>query len=310
MGDIPYFSIIVPTHKRPKMLKNALDSLSNQIFKNFEIVVVIDGSAEGYENTFKEYNSLRLEVFNISEAKGVSFARNHGVMNAIGDWLIFLDDDDELSPRCLEERYLNIKRHNESENFFSWCNVKHVKLDPSGQVEDVGFSQFKSEYISDGHLFADTFKVGAGYALCVSRNVFTKLGGFNQKYKVGEDTDFIFRLLANGYRPAINLAIGVIVYHHHTDKLTKIMSNRSTLGVVDSLLIDHEHLLNQYLHLKITVLSWAAKTHYEASAFEAGDKIFKLMVQLAVVEAEYLRWCKEVAMYRKHLHEKSVPVQN
>ncbi len=300
----PYFSVIIPTHNRPGMLQRALESVLQQTFSDYEIIVMNDGSSLSYDNVMAFAASYEHIIFlQQPRATGVSVARNTAAGYARGQWLIFLDDDDVYAPRCLEERYLNHCRNAVAETAFSWCNVKHIEVDDNGTEVGSYYSAFRHQYNNDGELFADAYKVGAGYALAVRTDVFRILEGFSARYQVGEDTDLILRLINHGYRPLINLGIGVVILHHEHEKLSKNMNNRSTLGVVELLFADHLPLLNRYLPLKMSYLIWSARTHFDAGNFVSGDSFFRMMVEVAMAEHHYIGWCKDTALYRKQLME-------
>lgn len=88
------FSIIIPTHNRPILLRRALDSALLAVSGDDEILVIDDGSNVSYEDVLLSYTDPRLRYFKITAA-GVSAARNHGMEQASYDFIAFLDDDDE-----------------------------------------------------------------------------------------------------------------------------------------------------------------------------------------------------------------------
>lgn len=306
MGNkTPFFSVVIPTHNRPQMLKNAIHSVLQQTFSDYEIIVVNDGSVQSYHEVIQQFVGYPVKFIELPTARGVSAARNTGASFATGDWLIFLDDDDVYAKRCLEERFLNLQRNATAQTAFSWCNVKHWIVNDAGEETDSYYSNFLHCYQDDGELFAHAYRVGAGYGFAVKTGVFRQLNGFSEKYRVGEDTDLILRLIAQGYRPLINIGIGVIIVHHESEKLSKNMNNRSTFGVVDQLYADHILLLNRYLPLKMSYLTWSARTHFDAGNVSQGDIFFRLMVEMALADHQYMSWCKDIARYRNQLQAQS-----
>jgi glycosyltransferase involved in cell wall biosynthesis len=94
LEQFPFFSIILPTYKRPKYLSRALESIKNQVYLNFEVIVVNDGSAsEEYDNVISSFANLNLKYF-VKHNEGLAAARNYGIQKAVGEFLCFLDDDD------------------------------------------------------------------------------------------------------------------------------------------------------------------------------------------------------------------------
>lgn len=96
----PRFSIVIPTYNRAKTLGRAIESVLGQTFPAFEIIVVDDGSSDRTKDVVESFTQIRY-VFQSNS--GVSSARNKGAELADGDWLVFLDSDDEILPNALEK---------------------------------------------------------------------------------------------------------------------------------------------------------------------------------------------------------------
>lgn len=104
---IPKISVIVPVYKAEKYLHRCVDSLLAQTFKNFEILLIDDGSPDKSGEICDEYavKDPRVRVFH-KENGGVSSARQCGIDNALGDYTIHADPDDWVEPTMLEELYI------------------------------------------------------------------------------------------------------------------------------------------------------------------------------------------------------------
>jgi glycosyltransferase involved in cell wall biosynthesis len=97
-------SVIIPTRGRPAFLLRAIDSVLRQTFEQMEIVVVVDGPDEATEEALRNIRDERLRVVALPSSVGGSDARNIGVQNATGEWIAFLDDDDEWMPSKIEKQ--------------------------------------------------------------------------------------------------------------------------------------------------------------------------------------------------------------
>lgn len=98
------YSFIVPVYNTEKFLKKCLDSLVNQTYKDFEIIVVNDGSTDKSSNIISKYQKKYKNVIVIDkENEGLSMARNRGVQKSSGKYIIFVDSDDYVSNKLLEE---------------------------------------------------------------------------------------------------------------------------------------------------------------------------------------------------------------
>ena len=108
------FSIIVPVYNVEKYIEKCLSSLKRQInFDEYEVIVVNDGSKDGSEEIVKHFCET-YDNFKLINQKngGLSDARNTGIKNAKGDYVIFLDGDDFFSENALEILSQEIKQHN------------------------------------------------------------------------------------------------------------------------------------------------------------------------------------------------------
>lgn len=98
------FSIIVPVYNVNKYLNKCLDSILNQTYNNFELLIIDDGSTDGSEKICDEYKKKdrRIKVFHKKNG-GLSDARNYGVKQVSGDYLLFVDSDDYIESKLLEK---------------------------------------------------------------------------------------------------------------------------------------------------------------------------------------------------------------
>jgi len=101
----PRVSVVIPTRGRPELAERAVRSVLAQVFQDFEIVVVIDGPDRETAETLRRLRDERLHVVHLAENVGGSEARNIGVRFARGEWIAFLDDDDEWYADKLEKQW-------------------------------------------------------------------------------------------------------------------------------------------------------------------------------------------------------------
>lgn len=141
----PYFSIIIPMFNRERFITRTLDSCLNQEFENCEIIVVDDGSTDGSADAVKKYSDPRISLICHKVNRGVGPARNTGIDQAHGDWVICLDSDDELLPGALS---LITKRINEvDENvsrlqFMVRMDTGEISPDPPFKNEFWGYIEY------------------------------------------------------------------------------------------------------------------------------------------------------------------------
>lgn len=105
----PFFSIIVPTYNRSKELKFAIDSVINQTFKNWELILVDNNSKDGTKKLIDNYNNSKIKLFTINNYGNIAKSRNLGIKKSKGKYLALLDSDDVWMPNKLSEclKYFN-----------------------------------------------------------------------------------------------------------------------------------------------------------------------------------------------------------
>lgn len=104
MPDTPFFSIIIPTYNRADKLDIPIKSLLNQQFKNWELIIIDDGSTDDTNILIQAYSSNKIHYF-YQQHQGRSAARNLGISKARGTYICFQDSDDEYLPNHLQTLY-------------------------------------------------------------------------------------------------------------------------------------------------------------------------------------------------------------
>lgn len=104
MSHFMTVSVIIPTHNRCDSLKQAIDSVLDQTIRNYELIIVDDGSTDETEIMVNNFKDDRIQYYKLSENKGAAAARNYGVRKAKGKWVAFLDSDDVWLPEKLAQQ--------------------------------------------------------------------------------------------------------------------------------------------------------------------------------------------------------------
>ena len=120
-------SVIVPVYNTEKYLRKCLDSLVNQDFSDYEIVIVNDGSTDSSESIINEYVSKYDFIKSFTKANGgLSSARNYGIDKASGNYLAFVDSDDYVESNYLKELYESITK---DKSDIAVCEFSYVYSD-------------------------------------------------------------------------------------------------------------------------------------------------------------------------------------
>lgn len=118
----PFFSVIVPMYNKETAIQTSIRSILSQTYKNFEVIVVDDGSTDHSVDTIKQFSDERLKFYSKSNG-GPSSARNYGIKKAQGDWITFLDADDILYPDALFYFVKGIQKYPEAEMICGNFNI-------------------------------------------------------------------------------------------------------------------------------------------------------------------------------------------
>lgn len=179
-------SVVIPLYNKEASIKQSLMSVLSQSYQDFEVVIVDDGSTDNSVAKVEEIQDSRIRLIR-QENGGPSKARNTGVKNAKGDWILFLDADDELLPEALCIFDAKMKQ-NPSYSFF--CapfyeqNKESVKL-AYNYKEGVIKNPFKA------HCFGRLFS-RAGSFIC--KTEICKANLFDERMRRYEDFEWLFRI--------------------------------------------------------------------------------------------------------------------
>ncbi len=268
----PQFSVIIPTHNRPKMLERALRSLIEQSYKDFEVIVINDGSTASYESVLIDNGNLINRYIEYVPSKGVSFARNKGILESKGRWTVFLDDDDEFSSDFLKELYQFTAQLN-NELSFVWAKVLTLEYSSSGEVINKETTRGPNYYHEKGVYDEFASSIGASYGVAINKEVYSKVGLFDTSFVVAEDTEFIIRMLDFGVDPNFLDRIGVIKHNHVQDRLAIDFKRYSEFSVYERILDRHDNYFSRRKSIRAGLYVWAIKVHYINSNFSSGDRL-------------------------------------
>lgn len=179
-----FLSILIPVYNEEQYLPLLLDDLSNQVYRNFE-VIIIDGKSE--DNTLlylNKYQDLlpRMKVLS-SERRNAAYQRNLGVTQAEYKMLVFIDADVRLKDPLLLDKLASEISKSETELFMLWWNPIPTKI--KYWILSI-FLMFQVEIL---RIFK--FPTAYGSFIGCSKDVFNQIGGFNEDLHFMEDTDFV-----------------------------------------------------------------------------------------------------------------------
>ncbi len=136
---MPQLSIIIPCYNGEQHIGEAIQSVLDQTFQDFEIVVTNDGSTDGSVTRIEEFEDPRIELDNFNRNRGVAAATNNCIQHARGKYIAILDADNVFLPTKLETQVRFLEKHPERGAVFSWVKL----IDDSGtELRDTGHPYF------------------------------------------------------------------------------------------------------------------------------------------------------------------------
>lgn len=200
---MPKVSVVIPTYNNALYIVEAVESVLNQTFKDFEIIVVDDGSKDNTKEVLKPYIDKDLIRYKYQDNQGPGVARNTGILSAKGDYIAFLDSDDTLTKDSLERRLSLIESEPDLGLVFS-DNFGQLKGSEKVELYRRIFSKYISRFMvrtSKGIIFNGPIKDTSEVAfyihtitVLVKKQVFQEVGLFRTDIIRAEDTDMWLRI--------------------------------------------------------------------------------------------------------------------
>jgi glycosyltransferase involved in cell wall biosynthesis len=193
------YSIIVPVYNRPDEVDELLQSLCEQTVKDFEVIIVEDGSVKPCKDVCNKYAGILSLHYYAKENSGPGQSRNYGAERANGEYVIILDSDVVLPKGYLQA----IDNALTSEiAAFGGPDAAHPDFTPVQKAISYSMTSFfTTGGIRGGKAKLDKF-YPRSFNMGIRRDVYQQLGGFT-KMRFGEDIDFSYRIVEAGYQPRL-----------------------------------------------------------------------------------------------------------
>lgn len=180
-------SVIIPVYNRANSILNAIRSVQQQSYQNFEIVVVDDASTDNTRSLVKNIADTRIHYQLHKENQGAAAARNTGIQHAKGEWLAFLDSDDEWTSQKLERQLVFIKQ--QSTETFVTCTGYILNLLDDGKK----LTRTLEHHHDINTSILEGCDISPGSTMLVKSSIFEKVGNFDENLKRLEDWDWLLR---------------------------------------------------------------------------------------------------------------------
>lgn len=300
----PKISVIVPVYNTEKYLQHCIDSILAQTFTDFELLLIDDGSKDGSGVICDKYaaKDKRVKVFH-KENGGVSSARNMGLDNAKGEWLIFLDSDDFWSDIDILDVLINsankiddvdivrgeFKIYNQNSGMLKTPNISKKKLNYQNQNIS---NQIFLKYIVGRDFYS---------VLLLCRAKIVKNIRFNTERIYLEDMEWIISILIHPIK-CVYVARPFYVYRHHEDAVTSKTDIRllrdafsmclylkKQLFLINNEVLKND-LKNRMIHIYIDTLSVVAQEHYYYSRNFIVNSFSVKKIQHDIASLQMIKW--------------------
>lgn len=209
-------SIIIPCYKQAHWLSDAIESALNQTYKDVEVIVVNDGSPDNTSEVARRYPVKLIE----QENGGLSSARNTGIKESKGEWILTLDSDDKIAPRFIETLI--------GKNDIVSCDIMEFGDSHSMWRLPIDIPTLQDELHNNTIHCCSLYK----------KEIWDKIGGYDENMRIGyEDWDFWTRAMIYGYKISI-VREPLFFYRKHGVSMVTEAKNKHKLI--------REYMLNKY----------------------------------------------------------------
>lgn len=284
---MPFFSIIIPLFNKEKYIENALKSILNQTFLDYEIIIVNDCSTDESITKIEAHLSDKIQLIHHQKNKGLSATRNTGIVNAKANYVTYLDADDLWKPTFLETIYRMI------------CNFPEAKIFGTNYEEVYGKKIIKpvngSENLApDFEGIIDFFSINLKQGIynhgsvCFHKSVFEKVGYYDENIDFSEDIDFNIRANAV-FKLAYSTSVQMSYFKQTDNQLTfsSILNKKlPDYDAYENLSISNQKI-KKYLDFERYVLAKNLKKH--------GNNFLYKKIK-ASIDAKNLSWKQKILL--------------
>jgi glycosyltransferase involved in cell wall biosynthesis len=186
MKNLPELSVVIPAYNEGTYVGRLLEALAKQSFKDFEVIVSDAQSKDGTQEVVESYKDQLDIKFIEAPPQGPAFGRNQGAKHARGEWLLFLDADDDIDdPDFVKLLLVETKKR-------GWQSASaKMKMKKAFGIAIL--------YNYQKLLSHTRHPVASGWCILTKTSIFQEVGGFNEKIQFGEDYEYVSRVGKHGF---------------------------------------------------------------------------------------------------------------
>lgn len=279
-------SVIIPCFNSEEYIARAIESVLIQTYKDYEIILVNNNSSDNTINILNNYSRKNPDIFKVFQEykKGAPAARNKGLSEAKGEWIQFLDSDDELLPEKLNDQ-IAVAGSSSADVIVGICYMyKTIKSKTSIKIRDIDTDVWKGLLTS---------KLGITSANLWRKQALLAVGGWNEIRTSSQEYDLLFRILKNNDKVSFNMSPLTIV-HVRENSIHKSGNKNRFIEILDNN-VKLRLEIKEYLRSKGMLtrkLDYAADT-YIYSYLVNTTGVFSLSLQKGLVAAHVKKLLKE-----------------
>jgi glycosyltransferase involved in cell wall biosynthesis len=183
----PLVSIVVPTYNREGVIARAIQSVLDQTYQNWELLIIDDGSTDTTEQIVASFKDQRIKYHLLSTQGGAPAARNYGISRAQGEFIAFLDSDDEWLPPKLFAQLAVFEANGEELGLVYGGMIKYTRKNVSSRLP-----QLKGDLYSA--LLRKNVIVGSTSSVLIKRPAIDRVNGFDERFRSRQDLDLFVRI--------------------------------------------------------------------------------------------------------------------
>lgn len=265
------FSVIVPIHNTEEYVGQCIESVLNQTFRDYELILVDDGSTDTSGSICDHYGSTNeaIQVFHTPN-RGASSARNTGMSTATGDYILFLDSDDYIAENALAAASVFISAHRDVD----LLTCAHFRVDPAGRRKPAPLPAETSTSTISRADFLEAIHSGSRGYWSPWENFFrrdvveSESVRFCQNLKLGEDADFFYRFVRVASRFGF---LDTPIVNYRVNRDGSALHQRSREGLRDIMEVFRQQF---YYALGSEDDSWRSSTSYFANMYANAVLLF------------------------------------
>lgn len=229
---MPFFTVIIPLYNKEKYIENAIKSIINQTFTDFELLIINDCSTDKSVEIASKFLSEKVHLIHHEKNSGLAATRNTGIKKATSNYVTFLDADDLWKPHFLEKIFHLIQNFPEARIFGT--NYEEV-WNKTIKKPHNGSENLPTDFAGYVNFFKINLKQGLYNhgSVCLHKDVYEKVGFYNENIQLSQDLDFNIRANYH-FKLAYDNSVQMSYFMQTDNQLTRSSLQNKTIPDYDN----------------------------------------------------------------------------